>query len=305
MNVLVTGGAGFIGSHIVDKLINEGLDVVVVDNLSTGKLENLNDKAKFYNLDITSEQLSNIFEKEKIDVVIHQAAQIDVQKSLQDPVYDSKVNINGTVNLLECCRKYNVRKVIYASSAAVYGKPNYLPIDEKHPIQPMSFYGISKFTPKSYLKIYKELYGLDYTILRYSNIYGPRQDSKGEGGVIAIFIDKLLNEQIPIIFGDGEQTRDFLYVEDVAEANFQAIFKGDGEVLNISTNTRISINQLYTELTKILQLDFKPVYREARPGDILHSSLNNKKAIQTLNWQPKYTFSEGLLKTVSYYKSIM
>ena len=305
MNVLVTGGAGFIGSHIVDKLINEGLDVVVVDNLSTGKLENLNDKAKFYNLDITSEQLSNIFEKEKIDVVIHQAAQTDVQKSLQDPVYDSKVNINGTVNLLECCRKYNVRKVIYASSAAVYGKPNYLPIDEKHPIQPMSFYGISKFTPESYLKIYKELYGLDYTILRYSNIYGPRQDSKGEGGVIAIFIDKLLNEQIPIIFGDGEQTRDFLYVEDVAEANFQAIFKGDGEVLNISTNTRISINQLYTELTKILQLDFKPVYREARPGDILHSSLNNKKAIQTLNWQPKYTFSEGLLKTVSYYKSIM
>lgn len=305
MNVLVTGGAGFIGSHIVDKLINEGLDVVVVDNLSTGKLENLNDKAKFYNLDITSEQLSNIFEKEKIDVVIHQAAQTDVQKSLQDPISDSKVNINGTINLLKCCRKYNVRKIIYASSAAVYGKPEYLPIDEKHPIQPMSFYGISKFTPESYLKIYKELYGLDYTILRYSNIYGPRQDSKGEGGVIAIFIDKLLNEQTPIIFGDGEQTRDFLYVEDVAEANFRAIFKGDGEILNISTNTRISINQLYTELTSILHLDLKPHYKEARLGDILHSSLNNQKAIQTLNWQPKYTFSEGLLKTVSYYKSKM
>jgi len=305
MNVLVTGGAGFIGSHIVDKLINEGLDVVVIDNLSTGKLENLNEKAKFYNLDITSNQLSTIFQQEKIDVVIHQAAQIDVQKSLQDPVYDSKVNINGTVNLLECCRKYNVSKIIYASSAAVYGKPEYLPIDEKHPIQPMSFYGISKFTPESYLKIYKELYGLDYTILRYSNIYGPRQDSKGEGGVIAIFIDKLLNEQTPIIFGDGEQTRDFLYVEDVAEANFRAIFKGDGEILNISTNTRISINQLYTELTSILHLDLKPHYKEARLGDILHSSLNNKKAIQTLNWQPKYTFSEGLLKTVSYYKSKM
>ncbi len=305
MNVLVTGGAGFIGSHIVDKLINEGLDVVVIDNLSTGKLENLNEKAKFYNLDITSNQLSTIFQQEKIDVVIHQAAQIDVQKSLQDPVYDSKVNINGTVNLLECCRKYNVSKIIYASSAAVYGKPEYLPIDEKHPIQPMSFYGISKFTPENYFRIYKELYGLNYTILRYSNIYGPRQDSKGEGGVIAIFIDKLLNEQTPIIFGDGEQTRDFLYVEDVAEANFRAIFKGDGEILNISTNTRISVNQLYTELTKILQLDFKPVYREARPGDILHSSLNNQKAIQILNWQPKYTFSEGLLKTVSYYKSIM
>ncbi|NLW24783.1 MAG: SDR family oxidoreductase [Clostridia bacterium] len=305
MNVLVTGGAGFIGSHIVDKLINEGLDVVVIDNLSTGKLENLNENAKFYNLDITSNQLSTIFQQEKIDVVIHQAAQIDVQKSLQDPVYDSKVNINGTVNLLECCRKYNVSKIIYASSAAVYGKPEYLPIDEKHPIQPMSFYGISKFTPENYFRIYKELYGLNYTILRYSNIYGPRQDSKGEGGVIAIFIDKLLNEQTPIIFGDGEQTRDFLYVEDVAEANFRAIFKGDGEILNISTNTRISVNQLYTELTKILQLDFKPVYREARPGDILHSSLNNQKAIQILNWQPKYTFSEGLLKTVSYYKSIM
>lgn len=305
MNVLVTGGAGFIGSHIVDKLINEGLDVVVIDNLSTGKLENLNEKAKFYNLDITSKQLATVFEKEKIDVVIHQAAQTDVQKSLQDPISDSKVNINGTINLLKCCRKYNVRKIIYASSAAVYGKPEYLPIDEKHPIQPMSFYGISKFTPENYFRIYKELYGLNYTILRYSNIYGPRQDSKGEGGVIAIFIDKLLNEQTPIIFGDGEQTRDFLYVEDVAEANFRAIFKGDGEILNISTNTRISINQLYTELTSILHLDLKPHYREARLGDILHSSLNNQKAIQILNWQPKYTFSEGLLKTVSYYKSMM
>lgn len=305
MNILVTGGAGFIGSHIVDKFITKGHFVIIVDNLSTGKLENVNDRAKFCYMDILSLELETVFQEENIDIVIHHAAQIDVQKSLKDPVFDSTVNINGTINLLECCRKYNVRKIIYASSAAVYGKPEYLPIDEKHPVRPTSFYGISKLTPENYLKVYKELYGLEYTILRYSNIFGPRQDVTGEGGVIAIFINKLLNGETPVIFGSGEQTRDFLYVEDVADANHKALYNGNGETINISTNTRISINQLYSELTKILKLNLKPQYSKIRPGDILHSSLDNEKAKKIINWQPKYKFIEGIEETIKYYKKRM
>ncbi|GAB6117189.1 hypothetical protein JCM16816_07860 [Thermoanaerobacter brockii subsp. lactiethylicus] len=201
MKALVTGGAGFIGSNIVDLLIENGYEVVIVDNLSTGKEEFINKKAIFYKKDIIDEDLCKIFEKEKPDYVIHQAAQIDVQKSIDNPVFDAKINVLGTVNLLECCRKSGVKKVIYASSAAVYGNPEYLPIDEVHKINPISYYGISKHTPEHYFVVYRQLYGLKYTILRYANVYGIRQDPKGEGGVISIFLDKMLKGERPIIFG--------------------------------------------------------------------------------------------------------
>ncbi|MBE3591900.1 MAG: SDR family oxidoreductase [Thermoanaerobacter sp.] len=302
MKVLVTGGAGFIGSNIVDLLIENGHEVVIVDNLSTGKEEFINKKAIFYKKDITDDDLYEIFEKEKPDYVIHQAAQIDVQKSIDNPVFDAKVNILGTVNLLKCCRKSGVKKVIYASSAAVYGNPEYLPIDEVHKINPISYYGISKHTPEHYFEVYRQLYGLKYTILRYANVYGIRQDPKGEGGVISIFIDKMLKGERPIIFGDGKQTRDFVYVKDVAKANLLALERGDNEVVNISTNKPTSINELVEMMNKIMNTSLEPIYTEPRKGDIVHSYLDNKKALDVFGWKPEYSLEEGLKETIEYYK---
>ncbi|UZQ83672.1 SDR family oxidoreductase [Thermoanaerobacter sp. RKWS2] len=302
MKVLVTGGAGFIGSNIVDLLIENGHEVVIVDNLSTGKEEFINKKAIFYKKDITDDDLYEIFEKEKPDYVIHQSAQIDVQKSIDNPVFDAKVNILGTVNLLKCCRKSGVKKVIYASSAAVYGNPEYLPIDEVHKINPISYYGISKHTPEHYFEVYRQLYGLKYTILRYANVYGIRQDPKGEGGVISIFIDKMLKGERPIIFGDGKQTRDFVYVKDVAKANLLALERGDNEVVNISTNKPTSINELVEMMNKIMNTSLEPIYTEPRKGDIVHSYLDNKKALDVFGWKPEYSLEEGLKETIEYYK---
>lgn len=230
MKVLVTGGAGFIGSHVVDCLIESGHETVVVDNLATGKASHVHPKAKLYVTDIRSKELKEIVETEKPRVVIHQAAQVSVKRSVDEPLWDAEINILGTLNLLECCRAANVEKLIYASSAAVYGDPVYVGVDERHLIQPLSLYGVSKYTPELYIKVYHHLYGLNYTILRYANVYGPRQDSEGEGGVVSIFIDKLLKGEQPIIYGDGEQTRDFVYVTDVAQANVMALTRGDGGV---------------------------------------------------------------------------
>ncbi|HHW58009.1 MAG TPA: SDR family oxidoreductase [Clostridia bacterium] len=302
MKVLVTGGAGFIGSHIVDLLIENGYEVVIVDNLSTGKEEFINKKAVFYKKDITDDDLYEIFEKEKPDYVIHQAAQIDVQRSIDDPVFDAKVNILGTVNLLESCRKSGIKKVIYASSAAVYGNPEYLPIDEGHRINPISSYGISKHTAEHYFEVYSQLYDLKYTILRYANVYGIRQDPKGEGGVISIFTDKMLKGERPVIFGDGNQTRDFVYVKDVAKANLLALERGDNEVVNISTGKPTSINELVEIMNKIMNTSLKPIYTEPRKGDIMHSYLDNKKALDVLGWRPEYSLEDGLKETIEYYK---
>jgi UDP-glucose 4-epimerase len=302
MKVLITGGAGFIGSNIADLLIENGYEVVIVDNLSTGKHEFINKKAVFYNKDITDNDLYEVFEKEKPDYVIHQAAQIDIQKSIKEPVFDAKVNILGTVNLLECSKSYKVKKIIYASSAAVYGDPEYLAIDEKHKVDPISYYGISKHTPEHYFEVYSQLYGLKYTILRYANVYGIRQDPKGEGGVISIFIDKMLKGERPIIFGDGKQTRDFVYVKDVAKANLLALKRGDNEVVNISTNKPTSINELVDLMNKIMNTSLKPIYAEPRKGDIVHSYLDNKKALDVLGWRPEYSLEDGLRETIEYYR---
>ncbi|MDK2814152.1 MAG: UDP-glucose 4-epimerase [Thermoanaerobacter sp.] len=302
MKILVTGGAGFIGSHIVDLLIENGYEVVIVDNLSTGKEEFINKKAIFYKKDITDDDLYEIFEKEKPDYVVHQAAQIDVQRSIDDPVFDAKVNVLGTVNLLECCRKSGVKKIVYASSAAVYGNPEYLPIDEVHKINPISYYGISKHTAEHYFEVYSQLYDLKYTILRYANVYGIRQDPKGEGGVISIFIDKMLKGERPIIFGDGNQTRDFVYVKDVAKANLLALEKGDSEVVNISTNKATSINKLVELMNEIMNTSLEPIYAEPRKGDIVHSYLDNKKALEVLGWKPEYSLKDGLRETIECYR---
>ena len=301
MKVLVTGGAGFIGSNIVDGLIEAGHQAIIVDNLSTGKKENLNKQAEFYNLDIRDQELKKVFDENKISHVIHHAAQIDVQHSINDPLYDAQNNILGTINLLECCKSYNVDKIIYASSAAVYGEPDYLPIDEEHPIKAMSPYGISKHTPEHYIKMYNELYDLKYTIFRYANAYGPRQDPKGEGGVVSIFVDKMLAEERPVIFGDGQQTRDFIYVADLVKANLMALNQGDNILVNISTESRDSVNDLVDYLNDILPYNLEAIYKKARQGDIRHSSLANEKAKELLGWAPNYDFKSGLKNTVEYY----
>lgn len=301
----MTGGAGFIGSHIVDYLIKNKYKVVVVDNLSTGKEENINDLAVFYKVDITDfKGLENVFNVERPDYVMHHAAQISIQNSITNPILDADTNIIGTVNLLRCCVEFNAKKIIYASSAAVYGNPLYLGIDEDHSLKPLSFYGISKLTPENYIKVFCDLYDLKYSILRYSNVYGIRQDPKGEGGVVSIFVDKLLNKQQPLIFGDGLQTRDFVYVEDIALANLASMHSGDGETINISVNKPTSLIELLKIMNEFCGTNIKPIYTEARPGDIKTSYLDNRKARKILSWKPIYSLQEGIRLTMEFYRKL-
>jgi UDP-glucose 4-epimerase len=229
---------------------------------------------------------------------------------MADPIYDAKVNILGTLNVLECCRKFKVAKVIYASSAAVYGHPQFLPIDEKHPVQPTSPYGISKYTPEHYLAIYSKIHGIKYVILRYANVFGPRQDPLGEGGVVAIFTDQLLRGVNPTIYGDGEQTRDFVYVKDVAQANWLALNRGDNQILNVSTGQRTSINELYQTISKFVVVSngdsiseklFSASYKEERSGDIRDSCLDYQRAGEYLGWKPFYNLDQGLKETIDNY----
>lgn len=300
MKVLVTGGAGFIGSHVVDLLVKKGFRVSVVDDLSTGRFENLNPRVTFYRIGVESPDLRVAFDLERPGAVLHLAAQVNVQRSLEEPQADAEINILGTINLLEACRRFEVGKVVYASSAAVYGSPAYLPVDEKHPVEPQSPYGASKYIVEHYLRMYQKAYGIRHTVLRYANVYGPRQDATGEGGVVASFVNKLFLGEAPKIFGDGEQTRDFIYVADVAAANLAALHRGDGMILNVSTGARLSVNELYRILKKITGSALDPESRPPRPGDILHSCLANEKAREALGWSPLYGLEEGLRETVRY-----
>lgn len=301
MKILVTGGAGFIGSQIIDLLLAEGHTPIILDNLSNGREENVPNGVKIYRKNLLSDKVERIFEKEKPDIVMHLAAQVSVAKSLENPAEDAAVNVLGTVKLLEYSIKYDVKKFIFSSSSAVYGYTNEV-IQEESSTSPISFYGTSKLVSETYIKLFNRLYNLPYTILRYANVYGPRQRSDGEGGVISIFIEQLLKNETPIIFGDGNQTRDFVYVEDVARANLLAITNADNQVLNISTNTQTSINLLYTLLSNQIHSLQKPNYEAKREGDILHSHLSNTKALKNLNWEPEYNLISGLEKTAAYFK---
>ncbi|NOX97338.1 MAG: SDR family oxidoreductase [Nitrospirae bacterium] len=303
--VLVTGGAGFIGSHLVDSLIKEGYQVVIVDDLSHGKKENLNSQAKFYEMDIRDSRLEEVFKEEKPDYVDHHAAQMDIRKSVADPQFDAEVNIIGTLNILENCRKHGVKKVIFASSGgAIYGEGNdNLPFDEKSLVKPLSPYGVGKCTGEYYLYFYRETYGLDFTALRYGNVYGPRQDPEGEAGVIAIFIRAMLQNESISIFGDGEQLRDYVYVEDVVRANVLSLNKGEGgDVINIGTARGVSVNELFKNLAEITGFPGKPVYHPSRAGEILKTYLNFSRAKTVLGWRPEMTLEEGLKKTGDYFK---
>ncbi len=301
MKLLVTGGAGFIGSHLVDMLVEAGYTVSVVDDLSTGRLENINPAVNFYRLEVESEGLEEVVAREKPGAVLHQAAQVDVQRSLKDPLADARVNLLGMINLLEVCRRHGVGKVVYASSAAVYGHPAYLPVDERHPVVPQSPYGASKLAAESYLRIYSDLYGIRHTVLRYANVYGPRQDVSGEGGVVAIFVNRLLKGETPQIYGDGEQTRDFIYVKDAAAANLAALGGGDGMTLNVSTGIKLPVNGLFKVIKKTAGSLLEPAFCRPRPGDIRHSCLANDSARRELGWSPFYSIEEGIRETVAGY----
>jgi len=298
MKILVTGGAGFIGSHIVDKLILAGHDVVVLDDLSSGSLQNVNPKATFINLNILDRSLWDVFERERFAAVIHLAAQTIVASSLERPDVDAQVNVLGTLQVLEGCRRTGVERIIFASSAAVYGDVSILPVPEEAPKQPTSFYGLSKLTAERYIQMYHELYGLHYMILRFANVYGERQGDSGEGGVVSIFARKMHRQEPVTVFGDGLQTRDFVYVGDIAAANVQAINSQDlDRILNISTQTEISVNQLASLFAEVSGRENPITYQPAREGDIVRSMLRNTAARSILNWMPSTSLREGLDRT--------
>ncbi len=300
--VLITGGAGFIASHIVDRCVEAGYRTVVIDKLSTGSIANLNPAAIFHQLDIRSEEAFSVVEKERPEAMIHHAAQIDVRRSLVRPDVDADINITGTIAMLRAAQAFGVKQFIFASSAAVYGHPQALPIDEQHPCNPLSFYGASKLAAEQYIRLFAELYGLSYTIFRYANAYGIRQDPKGEGGVVSIFTSKLIAREPFILYGDGEQTRDFIYVDDIVSANMLALQQPGKRTLNISTNTPatiVQLAQLFRELTGHPQQEL--IHRPERPGEIRHSALDNRRALEELGWEPQYSLREGLDKTIHYY----
>lgn len=303
--VLVTGGAGFIGSHIVDRLINEGYKVVVVDNLSSGNEENVNNKAKFYKLDIQDSKLEAVFQKERPDYVNHHAAQIDVRHSVSDPVFDARINVLGTLNVLQNCVKHKVKKVIFASSGgAIYGDQQIFPAPETHPLRPISPYGITKLVAEHYLYYYKAVYGLNYVSLRYANVYGPRQDPFGESGVVAVFIQKMLNGERPVINGDGKQTRDFVFVGDVVQANILAITNNIAEsIFNIGSGIETSVNQIFGHLKEIISPDIEEKHGPPKKGEQRRSVLECSNARKILHWLPKTSLIKGLKKTVEYFSS--
>jgi UDP-glucose 4-epimerase len=304
MKILVTGGAGFIGSNLVDSLLEQGQEVVVVDNLSTGSEKYLNPHAKFYLADICNRELiEDIFSRELPDMVDHHAAQIDVRKSLENPVFDAENNILGSLNLIQASIAFKVKKLIYISTGgAVYGEPIFLPVTEEHPVNPESPYGASKHTVEHYLLLFRQTKGLNYTVLRYPNVYGPRQNPLGEAGVNAIFIHQMLTGVTPTIFGDGEQLRDYVFVRDIVSANILAMNNGDGGIYNIGCGQGTSVNQIYRELSKIIEFGRAPIYKPARPGEIYKIYLDAKKAKKDLGWSPLISFSDGLRATVEWHK---
>ena len=299
MKILVTGGAGFIGSWVVDKLIEKGNEVVLIDNFSTGKKENLNEKAKIYYLDICEhDRLVEIFEKEKPEIVFHLAAQVMLRKSIEDPLYDAKNNVLGTISVLEACRKCNVRKIIYTSTGgARVGEPEYLPVDEKHPLNPSSPYGISKHSAEHYVWTYNKLYDLDYLIFCFGNVYGPR-DSAETKRLVPLFSDMMIKGKVPKIFGDGEQTRDFIYVLDLVDFIVDSMDKSPkSKLFHLANGNQVSINEMCNALKEVSNSDVEFEHVDAVPGEVRDIVLDISLAKEELGWNPKTDIKEGLKQT--------
>jgi UDP-glucose 4-epimerase len=303
MKVLVTGGAGFIGSHLVDRLVLEGHEAIVVDNLATGKRRNINRAARFYKMDIQSWRLERVFRNERPNVVMHLAAQMDVRKSVEDPMFDAQVNVLGTLNVLQHAVKHGVRKVVFSSSGgAIYGEQETYPAPETHVTRPLSPYGLSKLCGEQYLSYFQRVSGLQAVSLRYANVYGPRQDPEGEAGVVAIFIQKMLNNEQAVINGNGRQTRDFVFVDDVVEANLAMMGQETQGTYNVGTGVETSINDLFRILVQHTGSNCKEVHGPSKKGEQARSVIDNTKLRHEVSWEPKADLSEGLKKTVDYFR---
>jgi UDP-glucose 4-epimerase len=306
MKVVVTGGAGFIGSHLVDRLVLEGHEVVVIDNLSTGKRRHLNRAARFYKIDIQSWRLERVFRNERPSVVMHLAAQMDVRKSVEDPIFDAQVNVLGTLNVLQQAVKYGVRKVIFSSSGgAIYGEQEVFPASETHVTKPLSPYGLSKLCGEHYLSYYQRVGGIQLVNLRYANVYGPRQDPHGEAGVVGIFIQKLLNGEQAIINGNGRQSRDFVFVDDVVEANLAVMGQETQGTYNVGTGVETSINDLFRILVEQTGSKCKELHGPAKKGEQARSVIDSTKLRQAVCWEPRVELTEGLKRTVAYFRERM
>jgi UDP-glucose 4-epimerase len=306
MKVLITGGAGFIGSHVADAYLGAGYDVIIVDNLATGSTKNIPRKAKFFLLDIGAQELDKLFELEKPEIVNHHAAQISVTVSTRDPIQDARINALGMLNLLGTAVRHSIKKFIFSSTGgAIYGDTEIMPTPEEHPPQPISPYGIHKFLGEHYLRFYADQYGLNYTVLRYANVYGPRQNPLGEAGVVSIFINTLLKGETPTVFAYPEEPdgmlRDYVYVEDVAKANLQATDCGAGELINIGTGKTTTTGALYRTIGSFFNNPPEPRRGDARPGDLHRSCLEIRKANEILSWKPSLDLEEGLSRTVKYF----
>jgi len=305
MRILVTGGAGFIGSHTVDALVAAGAhEVSVLDSLSSGKREQVNPAARFYETDLrNAEAILPILEREKPEVIYHLAAQMDVRRSVADPALDAGINLVGFLNVMEAARRNGLRRVVFASTGgAIYGEQEQFPCDEGHPRRPVSPYGVAKLATEAYLFFYKVQYGVDYVALRYANVYGPRQDPHGEAGVVAIFCGRMLGSMPSTIFGDGEQTRDYIFVGDVARANVAALGAKASDAFNIGTGVETSVNQLYRSLASAAGLKTPPSYAPARPGEQRRSVISPARAGQVLGWRPEVTLDDGLERTFKFFK---
>jgi UDP-glucose 4-epimerase len=302
MRILVTGGAGFIGSHVTDRFVELGHEVVVFDDLSSGFREFVNPRARLAVGDLADPAAVEACIREfRPEIVDHHAAQIDVRKSVSDPRHDATVNILGAIGLLESCARHGVKKVIYASTGgALYGEGRQLPAPEDHPINPEAPYGASKHTVEHYLYIWKLLHGLDYTVLRYPNVYGPRQNPHGEAGVNAIFIGLMLQGKRPRIFGTGKQVRDYLYVSDVVAGNEIALTRGGGEMVNLGTGIGTSVLDIVAGLNRILGTRIEPIFEAPRPGEIQRIYLDASRARAVLGWEPRVSFTDGLARTVEW-----
>lgn len=302
MRILVTGGAGFIGSHLVDAYLKAGHEVAILDNFITGLPENLNPKAKFYEVDITDEEAAKQAVLDfKPEIINHQAAHLSVSKSVENPQFDAKTNILGILNILEPASKNGLKKIIFASSGgAIYGDADIIPTPETYSAKPISPYGVAKLTTENYLNYYSAQYGIEWVALRYSNVYGPRQNPKGETGVIAVFMNLLKDNLQPIIFGDGKQTRDYVFVSDVVDANMLATEQGSG-AYNIATSKETDVNKVFDLVQSSMHTNFDKIYDEPRPGEQLRSALDISRAKTELNWQPKISLEDGVEQTVAWY----
>lgn len=303
MKILVTGGAGFIGSHIADALVNAGHNVHIIDNLSGGFKANVNPKATFHHLDIRSSEVEALFEKEQFEVMYHEAAQMDVRRSVADPIYDADINVKGFLNLMESGRKNGLKKVIFASTGgAIYGEPEYVPQDEVHPLQPLSPYGITKLVTERYLFFYEQSYGIQWIALRYANVYGPRQNPHGEAGVVAIFIEKMLVNELAFINGDGLQTRDYVYVKDVVQANIKALNYPNSGIFNVGTGKESTVVTLFRNLKQLTLTSTPEEYKPAKAGEQMRSVISTAKISKEMGWVCEYDLKVGLAETVGWFK---